>query len=1024
MISTSRQLLSQFADPDRTYRTSPYWVWNGRLSKARITEMLEQFSRNGCGGVTVHARIGLITEYLSDEWFEMWGHALSECKRLGLQCNIFDENNYPPPSAGGHVFARIPDAVQRQAVASTGHGPPGRTRDRRLGVFLLTPEGPRRVDDPSGLNEDAEVLVVDELPARVTAWIGGMAYVDPLRPEVAREFIATTHEGYRTRFGKDFGSTIRFCYNDEVGLRSVPGRPGLPMSSFLATEFEREHGYDVREQIADLFVDGPGCGATRFDYYATVQRLFEANYWKPLYEWCSEHNLEFTGHLWEHCWPEPFDTPDSMACYRWLHIPGVDVLAQQFDPQNPRDLSSALTLLTIKEAAGAARQLGRDRLSCEAYGGIGYEASLRQLKRRADWFCTHGVNLVVEHLGYQSTAGVRKYDWPQTFSDHSPWWSQYRELADHTARLCLLGSAGTRIARTLVLHPTTTGWVIASLRDQEALQELRDSQAWLVQWLCDRQVDFDLGDELLMRDLACAKDGRMAVGQAVYDVVVVPEAMGNLCESTVDLLESYLQGGGRVLSLGEAPVYVNGREDTRPGGLAEQAGWRRFDDMQALGDALDEILPPLVADAYSGHLPPGIAHQARALAGGTVLHLLANTGTGAVSARVRLQGRTLRALDALTGCLEDVPVTGDGDRVLVDLKLPAGAHRAWLVDREAKGERVVHSECKPQETLEILEFESIRRCAPNVLQLDYCDLTVARKTRPGIYVLKANDLCWQAHGFDGDAWSNIQYRRNFLDMEFGPDTGFDVEFTFRIDPDDFSALREAGDLRFACERPGLYGITLNGELLPFEGAERWFDESIKAARIRDLVVPGENRVRLSARPFHVLCEVDRVYVIGEFDLIPCQTGFRIAGAGSLAAGDWTRQGMPFYNGSVRYEASFHLSEPAAALTVQAEGAEAAAVAAGIDGGDAHLLGLAPRPRRFDGPFEAGQHVVTLELFTGPRNLLGPHFWRTDRPVGSRFTGRFAWWDAPDRPPAGEKYELVPYGLSGPVTIVALSDDGE
>jgi hypothetical protein len=878
------------------------------------------------------------------------------------------------------------------------------------------------VDDPSDLKDDAEVLVVDERPAGVTPWIGGMAYVDPLRPEVAREFIAATYEGYRSRFGDDFGSTIRFGYNDEVGLRSVPGRPGLPMSSFLATEFEREHGYDVRERIADLFVDGHGCGATRFDYYCTVQRVFERNYWKPLYEWCSKHNLEFTGHLWEHCWPEPFDTPDCMACYRWFHIPGVDVLAQQFDPLNARELSSALTLLTIKEAAGAARQLGRDRLSCEAYGGIGYEASLRQLKRRADWFCTHGVNLVVEHLGYQSTAGARKYDWPQTFSDHSPWWSQYRELADYTARLCLLGSAGTRIARTLVLHPTTTGWVVGTPGDGESLRELRQSQARLVRWLCDHQVDFDLGDELLMRDLACAEDARIRVGEATYDVVVVPGATKNLCESTLDLLESYLRAGGRVLSVGEVPGYVNGRKDSRPGRLAEQAAWRRFDDLETLQDALDEAAPPLITDGDGGHLPPGIAHQARTLDHGAVLHLLANTGTRDTSTRVLLEGGTLRALDALTGRLENVPVAVDGDHVLVDLELPAGAHKAWLAERKAKGDRVVHSECTPQETLEISEFESVRRYGPNVLQLDYCDLTVAGSTRSGVYVLRANDLCWQAHGFDGDVWNNIQYRRNFLDMKFGPDTGFDVEFTFQIDADDFEAIRETGDLRFACERPELYDVILNGTPVSFEGVEQWFDESIKAARIADYVRPGENRVRLSARPFHVLCEIDRVYVTGEFDVVPDQPGFRIAEAGSLTAGDWTRQGMPFYNGLMRYEAPFHLSERAAAVTVEAEGAEAAAVAAGIDGGSPHLLGIAPRPRRFEGPFEAGQHVVTVELFTGPRNLLGPHFWRTEEPIGRRFTGRFAWWDVPDGPPAGEDYELVPYGLSGPLTIVVLSDE--
>lgn len=1021
----TEDLLAVFAAPGAEHRSCPYWVWNGAVTKRRITEMLEQYAAQGCGGVTVHARVGLITEYLSERWFELWGFALAECKRLGLHCNIFDENGYPPPSAGGHVFARIPYAVQQSAVPSLGRGAPPRGQSERLGVFRLVGGGAEPVEDPAGLEADAEVLTVELRPAPVTPWIGGMAYVDPLRPEVTRAFIDTTHEAYRERFGADFGSTIHFAYNDEVGLRSPHGRHGVPMSAWLLREFRRDHGYDLRPKLADLFVDSLGAPATRFDYYSTVQRLFEQNYFRPLYEWCDEHGLAFTGHLWEHCWPEPFDTPDCMATYRWFQVPGVDVLAQQFAPDEGYREENALTLLTVKEASGAANQLGRVRKSCEAYGGIGYEATLRHYKRRADWFLTHGLNLVVEHLSYQSTAGLRKYDWPQTFSDHSPWWEHYRPLADHTARLCVAGSVGLQICRVLVLHPTTTAWLLATPLDRAALRPLRAGQSRLVQWLCDRQVDFDLGDELLMRDLASAEDGWLRVGEMAYDVVVLPEGMENLCESTVALLEAFLGAGGTVLALADPPTRVNGRENSRPSELAgrHSSRWLRVRSPDEMLAKLDERMPPLIACEGGGRLPPGVAHQARELPDGRTLHLLANTGFEQVNTTVRLRGAGVLALNTLNGEAAAVPATVDGDCVLVPLDLPPGAHAVWLVSSQAEPPSPTPQAAT--ETIEVDRFDSIERTAPNLLQLDFCDLTVGGETHEGIYVLRANELCWRAHGFDQDVWRNIQYRRNFVDMTFGEDTGFDVEFAFEIAPADFQAVRRDGNLRLAFEHPELYRVRVNGQEVPLARGERWFDETIRAASISEHIRPGVNRIRLSAQPFHILCEIDRIYVLGEFGLEPASLGFRVVRPLALALGDWARQGLPFYNGSVRYRGQFGLARRAERLVVEAASVDAAAITASLDGGPTRLLDLCPRGATFAGSFDAGEHELLIEVFTGPRNLLGPHFWQRDsKPIGKRFTGAFAWLGYMPRAPVdGAAYELAPYGLTGPVHVTAMRDPG-
>jgi len=994
----TENLLTAFVAPDTKYRSCPYWIWNGDVTEAHITERLEQYVAQGCGGVFIHARIGLITEYLSERWFELWGFALAECKRLGLTCNIYDENHFPPPSAGGHVFSRIPYAIQQSVVAESIPAGAEIGRRGKLGKHDLG---------------DGRTLLLDICRAAATAWAGGFPYVDVLRPEVMREFIATTHDAYRQRFGDEFGTTLRMTYNDEVGVRQAGGGAGgLPMSAFLLAAFKREHRYDLAESMADLFAAREGAEATRFDYYSTVHRLMMQNYFRPLYKWCEQHNLQTTGHLWENCWPAPFDTPNCMAAYRWFHIPGVDVLGFQFFTDEHDAGGNDLILLTIKEAVSATHQLGRPRTSCEAFGGSGYEKTLLEIKRAADWFMVHGVDLVVEHLSYQSIAGTRKYDWPQTFSDHSPWWPHYRELADHMARLALVGSTGEPISRTLVLHPTTTGWTQATPLDESPLKALRSSQGALLRWLCDHQVDFDLGDEFLMAELGSAGNGVFTIGEMTYEVLVLPDGMENICESTLDLLDAYLGSGGVVLALGAAPQLVNGRPDGRPAALAATHPklWRRVQSVEELQRQLDELVPRLITASSGDDLPTGMAHRARRVSPNATLHMIANTGAHALCTELCVEGESVCVLDTITGACRSkgtlVALQPGESTVLLASTVPIGCSPG--------------PEQSAGETIEIAAFDAIRRTSENVLVLDFCDLTVDGVTQEGLHVVQANNLCFRAHGMDGDVWSNIQYRTNFMDRQFGDETGFDVEYCFVIRAEDFDSVVQGGPIRIAIERPHLYEVELNGSALSFADAQRWFDEAIGAVEVSTaLLRPGENRVRLRARPFHILCEIDRVYILGDFGLEPASPGFRIVQAQPMGTGDWTQQGLPLFNGTVKYTCCFDLKEPAASLRVSAP-VETAATVVRIDDSRPALLDFHTDGRLLAGPFDAGTHELVIEVCGTPRNLLGPHFLQTDVPHGKRVTGSFTWtWSCPDSPADGDAYELVPYGLTGPVRIIAM-----
>lgn len=1020
MIASDENLnLVWFRNPPASHRSMPLWVWNGEMSEARITEMLRQFAALGMGGVFVHPRPGLVTEYLSERWFELWGHALAECKRLGLECNIYDENSYPAGFAGGHVPARVPHATAQYVEAVLHRSAPVRPEGELLGAFLLRGgavplTSGRPLDDAV---KDGPILTLSLRRASGNPWTAWFPMTDTTRPEVAREFLATTYEPYAARFGAEFGRTVTTFFCDEPLVATAGAysfAAGLPLSRFFLAEFRKEHGYDLLPRLVDLFVDQDGSTATRFDYFRTLQRLWSRNFLKPLHDWCGEHDVRLTGHFMEDYWPNPMMSPSCMEGFRWMQVPGVDLLAPQCDFSDP--VNHGHFVMILRELNSAASQLGKRRRLCETHGVGGYAATFQEFKLLSDWVMVHGVNFVNQHLSFETICGARKYDHPQSFSDHASWWKSYRPLADHIARLSVLLSQGEQRNRVLVLHSTTTGWVrhnparralFGGGKEEDAMEKLRVGEALLVKWLADRQVDFDLGDELLMADFGSVEQGRLRIGERAYSVVIVPEGMENWFESTRTLIEKFQAAGGQVLALREPPTLVNGRPSTGP--VPVGASWLKVDSLEQMQAGIDGIAPPLVKMADGKRLPPLVGHQMREFADGSRLHLLVNSGPETVRGEVRVTGASASLLDTFDGRQNPISFRRDGASLILPLELEPAGHVVWLIAGEASAPHASKKEETILPAVEIATFERIERTAPNVLMLDFCDLTVAGGTHPGLYVTRANRLCWQAHGFDQDVWDRtVQFRRNYLEIPFDAESGFRVDYHFEVGA--------TMPLSLALEHPELYRVEVNARPVPFEAGRRWLDETIRAVGITEFLRPGRNTVSLIAERFHILCEIDRIYLLGDFALEPVDPGFRIVAPEPLKLGDWSRQGLAHYDGGVRYTARLMLEKPAQGILVETPRWAGSVIEVSLDGSPAGCIAFPPYRLRIERPLTLGIHELALEVVGTPRNLLGPHFCppRTVK-VGeidfnAEWTGPDAWEQYPSRPAAGVDYRLKPYGL--------------
>ena len=85
------------------YQSVPFWSWNDKLDKNILTQQIRWMKAQGIGGFFMHARGGLRTPYMSEEWMQCVDACVETANELEMQAWIYDENGWPSGFAGGKV---------------------------------------------------------------------------------------------------------------------------------------------------------------------------------------------------------------------------------------------------------------------------------------------------------------------------------------------------------------------------------------------------------------------------------------------------------------------------------------------------------------------------------------------------------------------------------------------------------------------------------------------------------------------------------------------------------------------------------------------------------------------------------------------------------------------------------------------------------------------------------------------------------------------------------------------------------
>lgn len=1032
-IQTFAQLEKEFTNPTNEYRTAPFFVWNSDTKKSDIDFAMAEFKKKGVGGVFIHPRMGMITEYLSDDWNELCKYTLEKGKELGIDIWLYDENGFPSGMAGGLTAEQMPDSYKQghslgmevQDTLNLHPTPPVRPEGlietgqeaRPFGAapeytVILKEENGKLVDiTATAASEEGKIgkyYLFPKLFMPTSPRFGGYPYVNLLMPGVTEKFIEITMPSYEKSIGSEFGKSVHGIFTDEPNIRPAVGATWF---TDMFERFQERWGYDLKLELPKLFTEvGDDWRKVRYQYRQFLMEMEIERWSKPWKEYCDAHNLKWTGHYWEHAWPNPHVTPDNMMMYSFHHVPAIDILFNQYDESNPA--ANFGNVRSVREVRSLANQMGRNRTLCEIYAGSGWELDFNDMKRQGDWINVLGITTITQHYSPVSIKGIRKLDYPQVFSYQEPWWPYYDHLGEYHARISAAVSAGDQVNDILVIEPTTSAWMYFIRGENKVGYKIGQIAKPFQKFVTDletNQVEYDLGSEEVMKEYAKVKSDKLAVGNRDYKTVVIPSTMENINASTLGLLKEYVANGGKLLVFGDGPIYLDGAEDPQ---LAEFFG--KNENIVKLGaldmDVLNKYFRSDVIRFADNVADQGrLFHMRREMKDGQVLFLTNTSDSVRISGEVTIDGADVLQLNALTGAITDYPEVAKDGKVTIKYDIyPAGNLLLFVSDSKRNG----YEPTPFYENMAPVASESVvtsKRDQDNVLVIDYCDMTVNGKTSNGLNVYKADNKAYEALGFPGgNPWFfSAQRKDEFNTHKFPENSSLSNAYHFTI-ADDF----DYSGMKAVVERADKWNITVNGQEVKPEAGQWWVDMDFGVLNIGKYLKKGENTITTSVSPVSIFSETMPIYIIGDFTVNPTAKNWVIGKPAGMETGSWKAQGMPFYSQSATYTKTFDVAEPASHYEVELTDWNGTVAEVIVNGESAGIIAWQPYRADVSKLIKKGTNTVEVKVIGSHKNLFGLFYGKPRGQVSPALMKR-----APEKAPAPTEYDLFDYGLMGGINLL-------
>ena len=255
----------------KEYRPIPFWSWNDKLENEKLMEQIHWMKETGNGGFFMHARSGLMTEYLSEEWMQCIETCADEAGKLDMKAWLYDENGWPSGFVGGKL---LEEEKNRDKYILKTKG----AYDAEATVnYLLTEDELMRVS-----NEEQGEAVYLNLYIHTA-----VSTADILNPDVVKQFLNMTHEAYKERFGEHFSEKVEGFFTDEPQYQ----RCHTPYTDMVAAYWQEQYGEDVLDGLGLLFIEKKGYRRFRYRYWKAMQRMMLDSFAKQVFDWCDQQGV-------------------------------------------------------------------------------------------------------------------------------------------------------------------------------------------------------------------------------------------------------------------------------------------------------------------------------------------------------------------------------------------------------------------------------------------------------------------------------------------------------------------------------------------------------------------------------------------------------------------------------------------------------------------------------------------------------------------------------------------------------------
>lgn len=516
-------------DMDLTaWKPIPFWSWNDKLEPDELCRQIDWMKENEIGGFFMHARGGLKTEYLSEEWMNCIKVCAEYAEKLRMDAWAYDENGWPSGFVGGKLL-EDPENCDKYILFNTGEFDCDATVSYDIASDKLI-----RVSEGSKTGEYLNLYIKTSIST-----------ADILNPDVVDKFIALTHEDYKKNFGDDFAKKIKGFFTDEPQFY----RAHTPFTNILPIYYEEQYGTDIFDELGLLFVEKEGYISFRYRYWKAMQHLMLEGFAKKIYSWCNQNNVSFTGHYIQE------DTlAGQMECcagimpfYKYMTMPGIDWLGIYADHE-----------IGPKQLASVAAQYGKKQALTETFGCCGWEATPHDVKRITDFQFVNGVNMLCHHLLPYAEYGQRKKDHPAHYSQVNPWVEhEFTDFNRYCTRLGHLLSESEERINVAMLQPIRSAYIDYKRDVWGSVQETDSLYIADCRLLSHSGILYHLLDETLLAEDGFVKGSQIGCGLCSYDYLVLPHIIAT-DSSTERLLRKYVENGGKLLVLGDIPKFCEG----------------------------------------------------------------------------------------------------------------------------------------------------------------------------------------------------------------------------------------------------------------------------------------------------------------------------------------------------------------------------------------------------------------------------------------------------------------------------------